>query len=105
MPGGQFARSTPRPLSLSAIVGWTSGGVAQLVERLHGMQEVREFDSPRLHQKLQDRGGAADLAGSPTEVWGTSALRGSSPLRSAIGGRIWRRDHVERWAGETERIK
>ena len=25
------------------------GGVAQLVERLHGMQEVRGFDSHRLH--------------------------------------------------------
>jgi hypothetical protein len=24
-----------------------------LVERLHGMQEVREFDPPRLHQKVQ----------------------------------------------------
>jgi hypothetical protein len=40
-------------------VGRTSGGVAQLVERLHGMQEVREFDSPRLHQKAQFRSGAA----------------------------------------------
>jgi hypothetical protein len=27
-----------------------------LVERLHGMQEVREFDSPRLHQKVQVKG-------------------------------------------------
>ena len=27
---------------------------------LHGMQEVREFDSPRLHQKLQAR---ADVRG------------------------------------------
>jgi hypothetical protein len=30
----------------------------------HGMQEIREFDSPRLHQKLQVRGGAGDRAGS-----------------------------------------
>ena len=45
--------SAPRLLSLSAIVASTPGGVAQLVERLHGMQEVREFDSPRLHQSDQ----------------------------------------------------
>ncbi len=30
-------------------VGDPSGGVAQLVERLHGMQEVRGFESHRLH--------------------------------------------------------
>jgi hypothetical protein len=31
---------------------------------LHGMQEVREFDSPRLHQKLQARGDAGGNKGS-----------------------------------------
>ena len=66
------APSAPRRLSLSAIVVWTSGGVAQLVERLHGMQEVREFDSPRLHQKAQLRGGAW---GQATSVLSRAALR------------------------------
>ena len=32
-----------------------SGGVAQLVERLHGMQEVRGFDSHRLHRRDRAR--------------------------------------------------
>ena len=34
-----------------------------MVERLHGMQEVREFDSPRLHQKGQVKMGAGTLIG------------------------------------------
>ena len=34
------------------------GGVAQLVERLTGSQEVRGFESLRLHSKMQVRVGA-----------------------------------------------
>ena len=43
-----------------------------MVERLHGMQEVREFDSPRLHRRCRsDRCGDA-LAVVPQGWWGHS---------------------------------
>jgi len=62
----------------------------------HGMQEVREFDSPRLHQKVQVRGGAGDLAevsGSAVGTFvGTSSVGGRSWIRPDVGGFAWTRD-------------
>jgi hypothetical protein len=63
----------------------TSGGVAQLVERLHGMQEVREFDSPRLHQKVLVRGVDSVLTEIQTDAWGT--FWGQLLLADACGRR------------------
>jgi hypothetical protein len=41
--------------SPEAVVPGSYGGVAQLVERLTGSQEVRGFESLRLHSKSQVR--------------------------------------------------
>jgi hypothetical protein len=83
-------RSAPRRLSLSAIVGWTSGGVAQLVERLHGMQEVREFDSPRLHQKARSEACAGrwgELLGGLGDILGDVSFRKTGvDLSGIVGG-------------------
>jgi hypothetical protein len=54
----------------------------------HGMQEVREFDSPRLHQPTNLRGavntGSSDFRGQPRQPGSPGVGRGSRPHRSAI---------------------
>ncbi len=46
----------PPPIARLVTCRFAPGGVAQLVERLTGSQEVRGFESPRLHPKAKVRG-------------------------------------------------
>ena len=59
--GGEVWRRPARLLACPL----ATGGVAQLVERLTGSQEVRGFKSHRLHPESAGRGIAATKAGSP----------------------------------------
>src|SRR5579875_1044796 len=64
---GSSAAAISRAYRSSGSLPRPPGGVAQLVERLHGMQEVREFDSPRLHQTKARSAGVYAPAASRLE--------------------------------------
>jgi hypothetical protein len=57
-----------------------------LVERLHGMQEVREFDSPRLHHLTGTfSAGAGQIFWYRSNNWSNRAHQAQLPEQLAVG--------------------
>ena len=73
-------------LSGAGNVAARPGGVAQLVERLTGSQEVRGFESLRLHSKTQAGGCCSDEVRLRPGAWNQVATERGALVDSSLTG-------------------